>query len=536
MRKFSQRAAIIVMLWCAGCTEPTAVVDAGDDDAGARSDAGREVDAGGSDGGVDAGPEDASFDAGRDADGGRDAGLPAPVGWLRSVAGDAFDQARAVAATSRRIYVGGTAEGHVDFGDDPSGDPIEDDFFQDAFIVAYDREGRPLWHKRYGTGAGRDVVNELAVDGAGNLYAAGVWSGTLDFGDGTMRTPTGGVGFDVFVLSLDPEGTLRWVYTYGADDAQSEEVGALAVDDASATVIVGGTHPDDTNFGGGVRMIQSMAGLSGYDGHIVALSTDGTYRWDQVMRARGYAAVYALAIDPTTADVLVGGMVGESTWEPIAGRIETSRVPGDAFLIRYSPTATAIRWLQRFGNTGTDGYTLVTTIALSGDTVYAGGTGRVDFTIGSFSFSSAGDYDGFLLSFAGASGALNWGLAVRGSGGADGVSAVGAAGNIVYAAGEYGTTARVRIGADETTTISGPIGPRDVFLLRLMDTGPSPMIAGPIETLGTTAEDAVYSLELSEVDVPIITGSVSASGAMQEGTTLGFGGGTSDGFVWRHVD
>jgi hypothetical protein len=69
----------------------------------------------------------------------------------------------------------------------------------DAFVVSHDAGGTHRWSKRFG-GAGEDVWRDVAVDGAGDVYVVGCFSGTVDFGGGAM-TSSGGKDLAVVKLS-----------------------------------------------------------------------------------------------------------------------------------------------------------------------------------------------------------------------------------------------------------------------------------------------------------------------------------------------
>ena len=111
---------------------------------------------------------------------------------------NAFDAARdvmtpAVAVDgSGNTLLTGYFESTIDFGTGPI--PVMGS--RNAYVAQLDSAGAALWSKGYGTSA---VGRCIDADGLGRVYAAGYFTGTIDFGSG----PHQGVGADdVFLVQL----------------------------------------------------------------------------------------------------------------------------------------------------------------------------------------------------------------------------------------------------------------------------------------------------------------------------------------------
>ena len=75
----------------------------------------------------------------------------------------------------------------------------------DAVVLKYDGSGTLLWQALYnGPGNAYDIVSELAVDAAGNIYAAGTSTGA-------------GTGADYVSIMYDSSGVEQWVARYTAE-------------------------------------------------------------------------------------------------------------------------------------------------------------------------------------------------------------------------------------------------------------------------------------------------------------------------------
>jgi hypothetical protein len=123
--------------------------------------------------------------------------------------GDLGDQrAEAIALDSQgNIFLTGRFAGSFDFG----GDRLESAGATDFYVVKLDETGKHVWSKRFG-GPGEEVPNAIALDGAGNVLVVGRAYGPLDFGSGNLP-PAG--DSDAFVVKLDPTGNHLWSKRFG---------------------------------------------------------------------------------------------------------------------------------------------------------------------------------------------------------------------------------------------------------------------------------------------------------------------------------
>jgi len=103
----------------------------------------------------------------------------------------------------------------------------------DAFLVAYDRDGKRLWTQQLGTSA-VDYANAVATDANGNVFVTGITEGDL-------LTPNAG-GVDVFVAAYDPGGNRLWAHQLGTPT--DEQANAIAVGADGGPCIAGSGAAD----------------------------------------------------------------------------------------------------------------------------------------------------------------------------------------------------------------------------------------------------------------------------------------------------
>jgi hypothetical protein len=87
-------------------------------------------------------------------------------------------------------------------------DPIASLGYGDAFLASYDPSGSYRWVKRFGSESS-EITYAVAVDSSGNVYAAGHFGGATSFDGQTLR-PVDNNG-DLWVGSWTRDGNSRWL-------------------------------------------------------------------------------------------------------------------------------------------------------------------------------------------------------------------------------------------------------------------------------------------------------------------------------------
>lgn len=204
------------------------------------------------------------------------------------------------------VVVAGSFAGSVDFG---TGTPLlsaeqgglDAGFcfacFPDIVVLALDAQHSTLWAKRWGDVDG-DSAMDVAVAPNGAIFAAGSFTGTLDFGTGSPLVSAGKA--DAFVVKLDASGTPLWAKRFGGpgDDV------ANAVLLEGASVRVAGATSGGADFGSGPS---SIGGES--DAFLVSLAeSDGLVTGGRVLGASQRGGLMGLALG-ASGSVLVSGWV-----------------------------------------------------------------------------------------------------------------------------------------------------------------------------------------------------------------------------------
>jgi hypothetical protein len=239
--------------------------------------------------------------------------------WSRRFGGTGTDTGMAVGADSAgNVFVGGTFEGSVDFG----GGSLTSAGLRDIFLVKYSAAGQHLWSKRFGS-SGDDVVNSLAVDGAGDVALSGKFQGSVSFG-GTTLTSAG--GDDAFLAKLlGASGGHSWSKRFGST---SQDIATGVAVDGVRNVVVSGYFAGSVDFGGG-----ALTAL-GIDVFTAKFNSAGTHTWSRRYGGMDTQLSDGVAAAPT-GEVTVTGFFNQGI--DFGTGLLTSAGAFDGFLANIGP-------------------------------------------------------------------------------------------------------------------------------------------------------------------------------------------------------
>jgi len=322
--------------------------------------------------------------------------------------GDAGSQfVRSVAVdTSGNVIITGYFNGGADFG----GGTLTSAGDYDIFLAKFGSNGAYVWSKRFGD-ASQQTVQGVAVDAFGNVFIAGYFEGTVDFGGGPLTS----AGLrDIFVAKFASDGSHLWSNRFG--DSNYQAANALAVDGAG-NVIIAGVFMGSADFGGG-----ALTSAGGWDVFMAKFDGSGAYGWSKRFGDGNNQFAPALAVDGSN-NVIVGGYFAGSV--DFGGGALTSAGGEDMFVAKLGSDGGHL-WSNRFGDASTEQQ--VWSVAVDGsDNVVLTGyfTGSVDFGGGTLPYGGGADIfvaelasGGAHLwskSFGGGANQYGWGVAVDAS-------------------------------------------------------------------------------------------------------------------------
>jgi hypothetical protein len=262
-------------------------------------------------------------------DAGRKLGVPA---WSTSVGGTQVDIGRAIAvAPDGAVYVVGDFEGTATFG--AAGDRTAVGK-SDAVLLRLGADGNVAAAYPFG-GPNQERGAAVAVDAAGNVAYAGLFSDTAALGD-VKATANG--SDDLFVARLDAKGNVAWLWSAGG--VGSDDVSALvAAPDGGWVLSVSFAEVITL---GGVR----LTSRGGTDVALVKLTADGDVAWVTQLGGDEDDLLNRLAIDSQ------GGLYGlgafKGTTELGGGPLKSAGAL-DLMVARFDPAGRHL-WSKRLGN------------------------------------------------------------------------------------------------------------------------------------------------------------------------------------------
>jgi fibronectin type 3 domain-containing protein len=311
--------------------------------------------------------------------------------WARQIGNEGDDEVTGVAVdgSGNVIVVGWLGSWEVDLG----GGPTTSFGDVDMFVAKYSASGTHLWSRRVG-GSQAETPAAVAVDGQGNVWVVGRFFETTDLGGGTL-TAVGGLDQDGFIVKYaGTTGACLW--SRGLGSTGYDEARGVAID-GSGNAIVTGWFSGSGNFGGG-----TLSSAGGNDVFLAKYTSTGGYVWARRYGSSGADEGRAVAVDPTTDQIVVTGNFEGSV--NFGGGTLTSAGSNDVFVAKYGSTGAHV-WSRRAGGTSVDwGRTVAVTPA--GD-VIAGGSFARTADFGTGALTSAGGGDVFLARYAATGAALS---------------------------------------------------------------------------------------------------------------------------------
>ncbi|HSU55036.1 MAG TPA: SBBP repeat-containing protein, partial [Candidatus Dormibacteraeota bacterium] len=244
---------------------------------------------------------------------------------------------------------------------------------QDIFLARYNSlaafspcagntNGACVWARSFG-GTGFDIANSITTDIQGNVYMAGSFAGSVDFGSGTPLIAQAGTN-DSFLAKYGPDGQYLWARNF-SNSGDDEAVRVAASPDGS--VMVAGTYNGTHQLApvsidatcSSFYIARISAGSSGVPGSVIwsrnasfspgisnavaratALSVDGA--------GNAYVAGY-LHTGTNSLGMVLGNNLGlgdaTSTTAAIVPHNTPPLTPDNPFLAKYSPNGACL-WVK----------------------------------------------------------------------------------------------------------------------------------------------------------------------------------------------
>lgn len=384
------------------------------------------------------------------------------------------------------------------------------------------------WQMAVGTDGGSSIAYATATDDSGNVYLAGSFNGTVNFGSSVL---TSAGSDDFYVAKWSAVGDFMWAQRAGG--LGHEHANAIAVR-GNEVYVTGVFNSPSATFGTIVLTNADPNGITN-DSFIVKFTDAGTssrFSWAQSFGGTGGEFANGVAVSGNS--VYVTGLFSSATVSFGATTL-TSAGSADAFVAKLTDAGTSSHfvWARRAGGSG---YDLGVGLAVNGSNVYVAGSfsGTVaDFgSINLANSSAASNADDVFVAKLVDNGPTASFVWVQQAGGAsyDQVTKMTVSGASVYVAGRfYSPTATF---GNVTLTNANTNISEDGFITKITDAG----LTGSFnwtQQVSSIGRDYIRA-------VAVHGNSVYVSGDFQNTATLGsntlVSAGGTDAFVAKLTD
>ncbi|AUX44327.1 uncharacterized protein SOCE26_057910 [Sorangium cellulosum] len=276
------------------------------------------------------------------------------------------------------IFMTGSFDGAFDFG----GGPLANAGGKDIFVVklgAADDHLDHVWSKRFG-GAGDQEAITATVDDIGDLFVAGNFEGSVDFGDGPLVS---GGGTDIFAAKWSSDGELLWSLSFGGPGDQRV---ARAPHTVGSNFVITGSFEQTVDFGGG-----PLVSAGGKDVFVVKLSDAGEHLFSHRYGGLADEEGHAVSTVGFSGHVMFTGSFEGSM--DLGSAPLVSAGGKDAFVARLD-SAGNLLWSRRFG--GADDESGDAVLLEHGGNALVTGSFRGSVSFGGAPLVSAGGTDTFV--------------------------------------------------------------------------------------------------------------------------------------------
>lgn len=377
------------------------------------------------------------------------------------------DQGRSITLDATgNMYVTGQFQGTVDFDHGPGTANLTSVGESDIFFAKYDAAGNYLFARSMG-GIEADAGTVIKVDGSGNIFITGTFTGTADLNPGAGTQLLYGAGAtDVFFAKYSPAGDL--IFAKAISGYSTEVPNGMCID-GSGNIYLAGTFRGGTDFDPGAAYV-GLGSIGGTDVFFAKYNNAGNLIFAKSFGGTGNEEGTGIAIDAALNIYLSGSFSGTVDFDPDAQAIYyASNGLKDGFFSKFNAAGTFV-YCKRIGGTGDDDVTGLSLDAAG--SIFLTGTyfDMVDFDPGAAvaSLTSAGYFDPYIAKYDNA-GNYVFAKSIGGTGfDYSSTLTVDPAGNI-YAMGYFGNSVDLDPGAG-TSYVYGA-GHYDIYLAKYNNAG-----------------------------------------------------------------
>ncbi|MEZ4771866.1 MAG: T9SS type A sorting domain-containing protein [Bacteroidia bacterium] len=316
--------------------------------------------------------------------------------WANAMGGNKSDIGLSVATDpSGDVFITGYFDGTGDFDPGAGVYNLTSAGFIDIFVQKTDASGNLLWAVSIG-GTGFEEGHAMATDGLGNVFVTGYFEKTVDFDPGAGGFPlTTNGGADVYILKLDPAGSLLWATSFGSG---SDDGGLSIATDLHGNVYTTGFFAGIADFDPGAGTV-NLTTKGSIDIFVQKSDPSGNFLWANSTGSTSSDSGEGVTTDAEGNMYLVGYFRQTVDFDPGPDTASFTAVGSLDIFVQKLDSAGNLLWVKTLG--GTSGEVAEAVAVDMMGNVYVTGhyTETVDFDpgAGTASHTSMGSNDIFIL-------------------------------------------------------------------------------------------------------------------------------------------
>lgn len=269
--------------------------------------------------------------------------------WVKSMEGN--DRVTSITSDeNENIFATGYFSDTVDFDPGAGIWKLAPAGQSDMFISKMNGAGEFQWARQIG-GAEWEQGSSITLDGEGNIYITGGFQGIVDFNPDTGISDTlflnaTGTSFDIFVLKLNPDGTLIWAKQFGGNNT---DFGHAIIADNESSVYVTGRFIDVADFNPDIDDTYYLNSSGFEDVFICKLDSTGSFNWAMKLGEGDYDSGESIKVDRDNNVYAAGGFSGTVDFDPGTGIFNLTSSSGslDSYVLKLSKDGNFL-WARHF--------------------------------------------------------------------------------------------------------------------------------------------------------------------------------------------
>jgi hypothetical protein len=257
----------------------------------------------------------------------------------------------------------------------------------DILVASFDTTGAPRWARAFG-GTGDDSATAMHVSASGKVVITGTFTTSFKFSVPLNALPYTGA-HDVFVAKLGSSGVPVWSRSFGDAPGMpaSDQLPSGITSDGAENVIVTGNFGTSMALGG-----TAFTSAGSRDIFIESLDGNGGHRWGAAYGSPGFDGAMSVAVDASGAPIITGSIGGPIDFG--GGKLAGAT---NAFLAKFDASG-KYQWSASFGDAkGSAGRSVA--VDPADGSVLLGGSSAGAITFGNRTLMPAGGDDAFVASF-----------------------------------------------------------------------------------------------------------------------------------------